>query len=209
MVGLRFALRGHEMPVLGVCMSGNRVFTSSKDSVKIWDVELGECLNTFKNLAPMLRLEVYQGWDGLRMVGACSDGNIRVYDLGKERELACLEGHDSVVRSVKVLHEPAVDGMKVEDAPGSMAGPKIISASYDGTVRVWSRTKEQPDRRVCVQVFSFSDAVLTPLAEVEQKSVDEDFVNIEKPENRAMDLQVDGRCIYCCGEGAEIVGWEL
>jgi hypothetical protein len=58
---------------------------------------------------------------GERIVSGSWDRTVRVWDVAKGRELACLRGHESRVTSVS----------------SERGGGRIVSASADRTVRVW------------------------------------------------------------------------
>ena len=50
-----------------------------------------------------------------------SDDSIRFWDADSGKEVGCLDDHDSVVTSVS----------------STFTGRRILSGSYDGTVRLW------------------------------------------------------------------------
>lgn len=197
---LKHTLVGHATAVIDVLMADGCAVTSSGDrSVRFWDLDSGVCTRTIEGLASMTRIQIVEGVVGPILVGACTDGNVRVYEIASVDLIACLVGHTNLVRSLKVFR-----------AEGQGCVPWVItSASYDGTVRVWVAESHAMTSWVCANVLSFSDAVVSSFCDLEQELVEEDFVKIRMQEHRVMDMAIDGTGIYCCGEGAEIVGWDF
>ena len=198
---LRHTLQGHGMAVLSAQITDDRIYTSSGDkSLRIWDKESGELKKSFHVVSSLVQFHIRPGATNEQIVGACSDGTIRLYDLNDDNELARLEGHTSVAYALDVF-------------PANTAGAgkdvlKIASASYDGTVRVWTLQQEKPFSSECLRDLSYSEAMKTPLP-IEQAATDGEPENEKKGANRTMGVQVDGDRLYCCGEGAEIVVWDI
>jgi WD40 repeat protein len=119
---------------------------------------------------------------------------VRVYDLDKGIELACLEGHTGLVCSVKLV-DAGLAGSTSEYL-------RIASASYDGTVRLWAQQQGSLFSCEIVNILSFSDVVISPVPALPQA---QSTIQEGKNVYRAADIAVCGRYLYCCGEGSHIV----
>ncbi|KAH7348218.1 WD40-repeat-containing domain protein [Pyrenochaeta sp. MPI-SDFR-AT-0127] len=187
---LEHTLEGHNMAVLAVQLSHDCIYTSAGDkSFRIWDRSTGAMIKCLNMNASMAKFRIRNTAVCQQLVGACTDSTIRLYDIVEGVELACLEGHTNVVRSIEVLGASAIVGIAKQF--------RIASASYDGTVRVWAIQEDKPFSWECLCTLSFSDAVVTPFPFSDQQI-----------EYRVMDIQADENSLYCCGEGAEIVSWK-
>lgn len=166
--------------------------------MRIWNVEDGSCLDVISNFPTLSDIEILPASEGLQVVTSSSDSHVRIYDLSTKQELACLSGHVGIARIVKLLASPNV------------LGYKIVSAGYDGTVRIWEWDAGKAAWRN-VRVLDFSDALLTRFGdEAEGFEVEgEDFLSVEARAKRVWDMQMDGTIAYVVGEGAEIVGFDL
>jgi WD40 repeat protein len=142
------------MAVLAVQLSNSRIYTSSGDkSVRIWDTHSGKLIHKLEGLTSIARFQVKEdASDAERLIGACTDGTVRLYNTETGAELACLKGHTNVVSSVEFLDPDVADTGHIG----------VASASYDGTVRLWTILEEPIFSWKCVSEFSFSDVVVTP-----------------------------------------------
>jgi WD40 repeat protein len=100
---------------------GDRLVSASLDqTLKIWDVETGECLQM---------LQGHQGWvmgavffsDNQTVASASSDQSIKVWNSQTGQCLNTLRGHTNWVWTVAV----------------SPDGRKLISTSEDESIRIW------------------------------------------------------------------------
>lgn len=190
----RHTLQGLTAAVLAAYLSHDCIFASSGDkTLWIWNRRSGDLIKTIRMGASIAHLEVIENTGSRQVIAACTDSTIRLYDVEEEVELACLYGHTNVVRSVCVLR--AKEG---NNLPRHI---QIASASYDGTVRVWSVQQEPPFAYQCLYQLSFSDAVRTPLPFFDKQTA--------RTTLRIVDMLVDNTCLYRCGEGAEVICWSL
>jgi F-box and WD-40 domain protein 1/11 len=150
----------------------------------------------------MAAFKIRETMAGTLLLGACTDSKVRLYNVETGAELACLEGHTNVVRSVHFT----------EQEEGKIAGEcnKIVSASYDGTVRVWTLQLEDPFHWECLYSISCMEAA-TPAPEPGQatKPVDIERAGVKR---RTFEFAICcwiGSTVYCCGESTQIVVWRL
>ncbi len=117
---LRQTLQGHTNGVLAVApLDGGRIVSASSDNtLRVWDVESGNCLHTLGGHTFWVR--AVAPLDGGRIVSASDDNTLRVWDVESGNCLQTLEGHTNGVGAVAPLD-----------------GGRIVSASYDHTLRVW------------------------------------------------------------------------
>ena len=115
-------LRGHTARVDGAAFSSDGRFLASAaqdDTVKLWDVNTGELLDTLRGHQGAVYNAVFSP-DAARLATASHDGTVRIWDLTTHERLAELP-HDSVVWLV--AYNPD--------------GTRLASASFDGSVRIW------------------------------------------------------------------------
>jgi GTPase SAR1 family protein len=116
-------LNGHKDQVQGVAISADgrwAVSGSADKTVRVWDVETGECLATLEGHTQSV-YGVAVTADGRRIVSGSFDKTVRVWDVETGKCLATLGGHTSTVMGVSVTAD----------------GRWAVSGSADKTVRVW------------------------------------------------------------------------
>ena len=95
---------------------------SEDKTIKLWDINTGECLRTFNGHSDTVRC-VRFGHDGSYLVSGSWDNTARVWEASSGNCLFVLEGHAKAVNDIAV----------------SPDGKHIVSASDDGTLRLWKR----------------------------------------------------------------------
>lgn len=156
-----FRLTGHRAGVLDVCLDATRIITCSKDStIKIWNRVNGNLIKTLAgHRGPVNAVQVR----GNLLASASGDTTAKLWRLdtgmcikefhSKERGLACVEfsedgrtiyagGNDRVIYEFDTTtgnlrrelqgHQELVRSLHLDSANG-----RIISGSYDHSVKVW------------------------------------------------------------------------
>lgn len=161
----RFRLVGHHAGVLDVCIDKHRIVTCSKDTtIKIWDRVTGQLTKTLVgHRGPVNAVQVR----GNLLASASGDGMSKLWRLedgvcikefqSKDRGLACVEfsengrtifagGNDQVI-----YEYDTVTGNRLRELKGhrdlvrslhlDTANSRIISGSYDHSIKVWDAEK--------------------------------------------------------------------
>jgi DNA-binding beta-propeller fold protein YncE len=116
-------LTGHTGWAHSVAVSPDRTWAASASqdkTVKIWDLETGQCRETLKGHTDKVR-SVAITPDGKRILSGSFDKSVRVWDSGSGREVAKLEGHTKKVWSVVALRD----------------NTRALSGGFDNTLRLW------------------------------------------------------------------------
>ena len=110
-------LIGHRAFVSCAVIWNGKLISGSYDaSIKIWDFNTGEQLQTLQiHHNSITRMTIY----GDKLIFASRDSKIRIWDLGTELQLQSLEGHLGSILCIRTW------------------GDKLISGSEDGTIKIW------------------------------------------------------------------------
>lgn len=93
------SLEGHGAAVNAIQVYDNKIVSASGDrTIKLWDIQSGQCLRTFPGHTKGIACVQY---DGRRIVSGSSDNTVRIFDAATSAEVACLNGHGNLVRTVQ------------------------------------------------------------------------------------------------------------
>ena len=98
-------LEGHKGRVNSVAVSPDGKWAASgshDNTVKVWDLETGECLKTLKGHTDWVQ-SVAITQDGKQILSGSNDHTFRIWDVDSGQEQAKLEEHTSWVRSLAAL----------------------------------------------------------------------------------------------------------
>jgi len=132
---LLFNLEGHSDAVIAVTTTpnGKNIISASKDNtLKVWDIESGELINTLKGFKehtePRFRT-TYRSITGLvvtpdskNVISTCDKNNLKIWEIKTGKSTVRLEGHKKGVTALNV----------------SPDGLNAITASNDGTIKIWN-----------------------------------------------------------------------
>ncbi len=119
-------LTGHTGPVtaLAVAPDGSVAYSGGDDkTIRAWSMPDGKLLRTLIQPAPVRAVAILPG--GKSIASGGGDGLVRCLDAALGREQIALKGHHAAVSDLAVL-------------PARSDTLRIVSASEDGTVRIWA-----------------------------------------------------------------------
>src|SRR5258706_13850488 len=122
-------LSGHADGIHAVAFlpDGKRLISASHDAtLKLWYLEIGECLHTFVGRGQPVRAVAISS-DGRRVASASQDSTARIWDVETGEQFAQLAGHDG-------------PGMGIAFLPDGT----LLTVGEDGTLRIWSIPDERP-----------------------------------------------------------------
>jgi F-box and WD-40 domain protein 1/11 len=90
---------GHNAAVNAVQIHGDTIVSASGDrSVKAWNIHTGYPKKSYEGHAKGIACVQF---DGRRVVSGSSDNTVRIFDYDTTGEIACLDGHSDLVRTVQ------------------------------------------------------------------------------------------------------------
>jgi len=99
----------------------NLVSGSYDKTIKIWNLEIEECIKTFECQSPVLCLKQLSS---NKIACGCIDSLILVWNLLTGEKEQVLNGHSNFVRSIQLRENY----------------DQLVSCSYDTTIKVWCLT---------------------------------------------------------------------
>jgi WD40 repeat protein len=141
------ALRGHTGPVESAVFSadGSRIATSSADqTTRVWSFGRGSAESVeLAGHTDLIRKATFSP-DGRYLATASYDGTARVWALGRVHlSSIALVGHSAPVENPEVM-STYTSPTEVVDVAFSPNGARLVTASIDGTARVWAVDGERP-----------------------------------------------------------------
>jgi WD40 repeat protein len=133
------------------------IASASEDhSIKIWNIESGQLLTSFTENAPIISLAFHAPTK--QLISGNLHGEISIRSLS-DSSLTTFKAHNGIIRTIKLINDDIIatggedNKVKLWDFNGRLltdlehqnfvqdieqvAANKIISASYDGTIKVW------------------------------------------------------------------------
>lgn len=132
-------LRGHTNHVVGANFSpdGKRIVTASWDgTARLWDASSGTSLAELKGHRGQINRASFSA-DGRRIITAGDDGTARIWDADSGKFVDMLNG-------VTFSFKNQTGRYSMKDARFSPDGRSIVTADYDGSVRIWQLGTSHP-----------------------------------------------------------------
>lgn len=121
---LRKDRKDHSVNGLSISQDGARLALTASDKIELWDLKTGTLLRS--EGTGDSALDTTFSSDGKELVVATGIGELRVLDVATLGTRCRIRAHAGSVHAVA----------------RSSGGDQLVSASYDGTVRVWNATTE-------------------------------------------------------------------
>lgn len=116
-------LKGHASRINSIATDGNLIVSASDDeTVKIWNINTGECIKTIKHDSSVHSVAIV----GDRIISGSYYGTIKIWDIGSGELIKTLRDHTGVVNNI------AADG------------DNIVSGSFDGKIKIWNINTNDP-----------------------------------------------------------------
>lgn len=152
---LRFGL------LKGIKLDENTIASCSEDnSIKLWDIESGRLLATFLDNEPVISLAFHPSKK--QLISGNLKGKISIRALSndyQQQTLSTFTAHSGIIRTIKLINADTIatggednkvklwsfDGLLLAvlehqnfvQSIEQLDANKIISASYDGTIKTW------------------------------------------------------------------------
>lgn len=117
-------LEGHTFVVNTAFFSSNadRALSASSDfSIKLWNIESGQCIETFKGHSGEVWSANFSP-DETKIVSASQDATVKIWNANSGTCLKTLTGHNAVVKYAVFFPD----------------GTKIVSGAKDGEIKIWN-----------------------------------------------------------------------
>jgi F-box and WD-40 domain protein 1/11 len=177
---------GHDAAVNAVKLKDNVVVSGSGDSsICIWSLQTGEILH--KVTIHQRGIACLQ-YNGHFIASGSTDNSVKIYDVDQKVEVACLEGHTNLVRSVQAVYDDSGEAKT------------IISGSYDGSVRFGEQVPHSREWRTQHHAhLNGFQAQGNVRADSEAKEFGD----------RIFSIALDATRLVCSGQGPTIRVWDF
>ncbi len=163
---LLHTLTGHESDVFDVVFSidGRRVYSGGRDqTIREWDVATGQCMHVYSGHGQLIT-SLSPSPDQSRLAAGSWFDEIVLLNLVRAEVVSAFKAHDGAVREVQFQAD----------------GRRLMSASYDGTIRLWD-TSDLDQRRDDIEQARRSDAqVESALAGIEAQGTTVSLKELEQ-----------------------------
>jgi len=132
-------LEGHEHKITALTMLPHNMLASGSidDTIKIWDLQSGECFKTLHGMVSSL-VALPNG----TLASGSHDGTINLWNTASGERIGILNEHTARISDLIILPN------------GTLA-----SGSEDGTIKIWNSAA-----RNCIKTFSFGNSIIIKLA---------------------------------------------
>ncbi len=135
------ASSGHESWVVSAVFSpdSRQIVTASSDgTARLWDAMSGASIGVLRGHEDEVESAAFSP-DGRYAITASKDGTARIWQTTSGIETAVLRGHElSPDTSAFLVFGDPIGAGVVESAAFSPDGTRVVTASWDGTARIWN-----------------------------------------------------------------------
>ncbi|CAK9290908.1 unnamed protein product [Gordionus sp. m RMFG-2023] len=129
---------GHSDAVFDIAfqIDGSLAATGSLDTYgRVWDLRTGHCIMFMEDhLKPIYSIDWHP--NGFQLITGSQDNTCKIWDLRQRKCLYTIPAHQNLVSKVKFMKP---------------AGECIMTASYDGTVKIWAHPGWMPIKTLKAQ----------------------------------------------------------
>lgn len=137
------SLRGHNAAVNAIQVLGDQVVSASGDrNIKVWNLRTGLCEATIPGHNKGIACVQY---DGRRIVSGSSDNTVKIFDRSGA-EVACLMGHQDLVRTVQAGFGDVPGGEDDEQAEAKATDQRFYEACDTGKIVIDTNPRSKLSR---------------------------------------------------------------
>lgn len=182
------SLAPHQAAVNAVQIHRDTIISGSGDrKIHVWNLQSGQIT---QSLAPHQRGIADLLFNGRLLLAGASDNIATIYDVGSQQEKARLTGHKSLIRAVHAISDDWCEFVR------------IVTGSYDGTVRIWEKNETDPEQWVVKSTLEYG-------IQPELISNDNPYIHHYEEGQRVFEACIQDNQVFCSGQGNTVVGWEF